>query len=215
MVDGGGGGSPEDTQPRPSNKYYKTHNCVLIIVTLQSCQSYLRALASSIPPPSALPTGTHIAIVGCGAPSLIQMYAEAAGCLHPIYTDPTRRLYDILGMTRTLSTGNHNPQYIRESLVASAAKGIMQCLKRIPQGDAFDSGDIKQVGGEFLFETVENPGQDHHDDMASETSDSRVAVTWCHRMANTKDHSEVAVIRRILQLDPVGSDQKGPSQSAE
>ncbi|KFX96744.1 hypothetical protein V490_03160, partial [Pseudogymnoascus sp. VKM F-3557] len=65
-----------------------------------NCQQYLRALSASITPDALLqlPVPTFIAVIGCGAPSLIQMYADATACPFPIYSDPTAKLYSELGM---------------------------------------------------------------------------------------------------------------------
>ena len=137
------------------------------------------------------------------------MYKEATACQYPIYTDPSRRLYRIFGMVRTLNLGNRVPRYIRHSFMSGIIQSIIQALKRIYQGDLFKAGDIKQVGGEFLFENTSEVNQTS-DANSTETSDSnsRVNVTWCHRMANTRDHSEVEVIRRILGVDSSDSGEK-------
>jgi len=210
-----------DGKERPFKSLYTSSNAhekrrVLIIFVRHffcgNCQEYLRVLSLSLPPPSTSSARTSLAIIGCGGPSLINMYKEATGCQYPIYTDPSRRLYRIFGMVRTLNLGNR-PQYIRHSLVSGIIQGIVQAIKRVCQGDVFKAGDIKQVGGEFLFE---NTGEVNSttDDSSTKISDSngRVGVTWCHRMANTRDHSEVEAIRRILGVDSSDSGKKETTQ---
>jgi AhpC/TSA antioxidant enzyme len=139
------------------------------------------------------------------------MYAETTGCPFPIYTDPTQRLYEALGMIRTLNRGDHNPQYIHHSLLTAIARSITQGLRRLPDGDTFKSGDVKQVGGEFLFETTSDfdPGNDGE----ASKPNLKIKVTWCHRMANTRGHSEIEVLHHILRLDPIGDGQNKPLQS--
>lgn len=51
----------------------------------------------------------------------------------------------------------------------------------IRKRDVVKGGNIFQIGGEFLFEEGE--------------------VVWCHRMRNYRNHAEVDVIRRVLELD--------------
>jgi hypothetical protein len=51
----------------------------------------------------------------------------------------------------------------------------------IRKRDVIKGGNIFQIGGEFLFEEGE--------------------VVWCHRMKNYRNHAEVDVIRRVLELD--------------
>lgn len=156
----------------------------------QNCQEYLRTLCASITP-SSLPPSTSIVVIGCGSPTLIPMYIEQTACPYPIYADPTRRLYNILGMTMTLSLGKKGPDYIQHTLVAGMVKSIVQGVKRIGSGDALQAGDMRQVGGEFLFSSTSRLDE----------KKSKVEVTWCHRMKNTRDHAEVPVIHELLGLD--------------
>ncbi|KAF2026459.1 hypothetical protein EK21DRAFT_115809 [Setomelanomma holmii] len=145
-----------------------------------NCQEYLRTLSSSITPNAllALPTPTFITVIGCGKPELIPMYQAATSCHFPIYADPTRKLYDILGMTRTLNLGP-KPAYIHTNLLINSVQSIFQSLGT--GKNALKGGDFKQVGGEFLFEDGE--------------------CTWAHRMKNTRDHAEVVDLRNLLGLD--------------
>lgn len=122
--------------------------------------------------PESLPSKTSIVIIGCGSPTLIPMYIEQTSCHYPIYADPTRRLYNVLGMTRTLSLGKKDPDYIQHTLVAGAIKSIVQGVKRIGSGDALQAGDMRQVGGEFIFESTGRLDE----------KKPKVEVTWCHRM---------------------------------
>ncbi|KAF2015146.1 hypothetical protein BU24DRAFT_410819 [Aaosphaeria arxii CBS 175.79] len=147
-----------------------------------NCQEYLRSLSASITPDSllSLPTPTFITIIGCGRPSLIDMYVRETSCPFPVYADPTRRLYDHLGMTRTFDLGR-KPEYISSNLLVTSVQSIVQGIKT--GNKALQGGDFKQVGGEFLFEGGE--------------------VKWVHRMRNTRDHVEVGVVRELLGLEKV------------
>lgn len=145
-----------------------------------NCQEFLRTLSASVTPDAllALPTPTFITIVGCGRPELIPMYAQTTNCPFPIFADPTTRLYAQLGMSRTLSMGPKRPDYIKAGMVSTTVQSMVQCIK---SGKAIvQGGDIRQVGGEMLFE------------------DER--VTWVHRMKNTRDHAEIDELRRVLGL---------------
>lgn len=125
-----------------------------------NCQEYLRTLSASITPEALLrlPISTFIAVVGCGDPGLIDMYVRETGCPFPVYADPTRRLYDELGMVRTLAMGQR-PAYMRKSMLLSALSSVAQGLRQVPSGKATKAGDHRQIGGEFLFEplTVHTP----------------------------------------------------------
>ncbi|KAF1927709.1 uncharacterized protein M421DRAFT_93091 [Didymella exigua CBS 183.55] len=145
-----------------------------------NCQEYLRTLSSSMTPEDllALPTPTSITVIGCGRPELIPMYTEATGCSFPIYAEPTRKIYDHLGMTRTYDLGA-KPAYMHTSLLINSVQSIFQGLSTGRK--ALKGGDFKQVGGEFLFENGE--------------------CTWVHRMKTTRGHVEVSDIRGLLGLD--------------
>ncbi|EXJ93274.1 hypothetical protein A1O1_01666 [Capronia coronata CBS 617.96] len=156
----------------------------------------------SHPPPSVI-------IVGPGLPSLIRSYTDLTQCPFPVYADPSTRLYDILGMHRTLSLGNKAPEYIQRSLLSSAVKSAWQVVKRVWSGDAMGGGNWEVNGGEFLFArhdggrvcTTHDPPKS---DLPSRRSNRRTGwasgsaihglgweVSWCHRMLNSRDHTEL------------------------
>ncbi|GKT60548.1 peroxiredoxin family protein [Colletotrichum tofieldiae] len=195
-----------------------------------NCQEFLRTLSESVTPDAllGLPMSTFIAVVGCGNPGLIDMYLQETGCPFPVYTDPTRRLFDNLGMTRTLALGTR-PAYMRKSMLKSVADSVFQGLKQVKAGLATKSGDHWQVGGEFLFEPVElvtevstpyaerqieeamnskknsfdnQEGIDGEGDNNFEPEEKR--VTWCHRMRSTRDHAEIPELMEVLGLTGTG-----------
>ncbi|KAF2452952.1 hypothetical protein BDY21DRAFT_259339, partial [Lineolata rhizophorae] len=143
-----------------------------------NCQEYVRTLCASITPADLLrlPTPTFLTIVGCGAPSLISMYASATSCPFPIYTDPRAQLYSVLRMGRTLDLGPRKPDYVQTSMAGVVVSSLVQSLRM--GRDALKGGDIKQVGGEVFVEGGR--------------------PTWIWRMRNTRDHAEVPVLRRVL-----------------
>ncbi|KAL9019998.1 MAG: hypothetical protein Q9185_002737 [Variospora sp. 1 TL-2023] len=146
-----------------------------------NCQEYLRSVSTSITPDGlkSLPTRTKVIVIGCGQPNLITMCARETGCPYPIYADPSKNLYAQLGMIRTLDLGPRSPQYMQYSLPSAMVRSVYQNLKA--GRSAFRGGNYWQVGGEFLLE------------------DGR--ASWCHRMRNTRDHTEIPETRRQLGLD--------------
>lgn len=204
---------------------------MLTYLSAKNCQEFLRSLSESITPDAllGLPMSTFIAVVGCGNPGLIEMYLQETGCQFPVYTDPTRRLFENLGMTRTLALGTR-PAYMRKSMIKTAAESVFQGLKQVKAGLATKAGDHRQVGGEFLFEPVElvspsgtpfaerqieqafeNAKRDDEnkegidgegDDEGYEPEEKK--VTWCHRMRSTRDHAEIPELMEVLGLTGSG-----------
>lgn len=119
----------------------------------------------------------QIIIIGCGQPTLIERYCQETHCPFAIFADPTQKLYQALGMIRTLKLGEHKPDYIKTSLLVNVAKSA---FSQLTAGSAmFNGGDIYQVGGEFL---INQQGK----------------ILWSHKMQNTRDHTEVNELCRLL-----------------
>lgn len=191
----------------------------------QQCQEYLQIVCENVKPDTLLdlPVSTFVVVIGCGDPGLIDQYREITQCPFPMYVDPNRALYQELGMTQTWNTGP-KPAYQRMSFMSSVVKGLTQGLKLIPSGMATKSGHKSQVGGEFLFEPPElwtplntpRDGTEAESGGGFESFESRVGhgdaepsreekkVTWCHRMRNTRDHTEIPELMEVLGLDGHG-----------
>lgn len=149
-------------------------------------------------------------VIGCGDPGLIDMYAEASNCPYPIFTDPQRSLFKALGMTQTLELGEQ-PAYMRTNMITSSLRSVWQGIKQIPRGLVFKSGEMRQVGGEFLFEPLdvttpiaEQPAPTINGEAAEEQQGEAKHVTWAHRMRTTRDHAEIPELMEVLGLDGQG-----------
>ncbi|SPJ85672.1 uncharacterized protein FTOL_11454 [Fusarium torulosum] len=185
-----------------------------------NCQEFLRSLSEAVTPEALLrlPVSTFIAVIGCGDPALIDMYVNETGCRFPVYTDPTRSIFDALGMSKTLQMGT-KPAYMRRSMMHSIVGSIVQGVKQIPTGNVLKMGDQRQVGGEFLFEPQDilTPVSTPRNEIAQPISafdeaeekgaeqdghgNEEKRVTWCHRMKTTRDHAEIPELIEVLGLD--------------
>ncbi|KAI1429163.1 AhpC/TSA antioxidant enzyme-domain-containing protein [Xylaria sp. FL1777] len=221
----------------PFKSLYSGHNVarrILVIFVRHffcgNCQEYLRTLSTSITPEAllALPVSTFIVVVGCGAHELIDTYVKETGCAFPVYADPTRRLYQELGMARTFSMGPR-PAYLQDKTVAhTVVSGIVQGLRQVKTGLVTKMGDQRQVGGEFLFEPASGlletpisspaPIAGDNDNTNADAGAGANAppveekcVTWCHRMRTTRDHAEIPELMEILGLHGAGE----PSRDAK
>lgn len=155
-----------------------------------ACQAYLQALSAAITKEDyfGIPIPTSIFVIGCGAPDLIPQYKKFTGCPFPIFADPSRQLFKKLGMAVNLNIGTKRPEYMAEISAPAWALGQVTTLRKSlkdPEGirkrDIIRGGNPMQIGGEFLFDMGE--------------------VVWCHRMRNYRNHAEVAVLRKLLELD--------------
>ena len=167
-----------------------------------------------------------IVIIGPGMPTLITTYIRITQCAFPVYCDPTTLLYDMLGMHRTLSLGHKPPAYIQHSLFSGAVKSALQIVRRVGNGDATGGGDWNINGGEFLFvqprvqvtgSKSRSPSRSAGGSAASATRASPSSsvssssststlgweVTWCHRMQNSRDHTELHQLHYNTCFSPV------------
>jgi hypothetical protein len=156
------------------------------------------------------------------------MWQAQTSCPFPCYADPTKKLYDELGMLKTLNLGQR-PDYQRQGLVSLMTGAFVQSLKMIKSGRVFQGGGYQQVGGEFMFEPIDGatpintPLGDYGEEKklgASGSTNGDVGrggyieekrITWCHRMRTTRDHAEIPELREVLGLDGLGApggDQK-------
>jgi hypothetical protein len=116
-------------------------------------------------------------------------------------------------MTKTLSLGNKDPDYIQHTLVSGMVKSIAQGLKRIGSGDVMQAGDFRQVGGEFLFE-VAGGGTGFSKAKSGNKALNTLEVTWCHRMKNTRDHAELPVLKKMLGLEQADGEERRRSETS-
>ncbi|PYH42904.1 peroxiredoxin-like family protein [Aspergillus saccharolyticus JOP 1030-1] len=152
-----------------------------------SCKEYIRTLSQTLTPDylAGLTPPTGIVIIGCGDPGLIDTYLAETGCVFPLYADPERKLYAELGLGLSLAMGE-KPGYIQRSMGRVVAESVWANLRQMTRGLGWKGGDQRQNGGEFLFQ-------------ATEGSQGKGEVVWCHRMRNTRDHTEVDVLRGMLE----------------
>ncbi|KAF0317489.1 hypothetical protein GQ607_015241 [Colletotrichum asianum] len=158
-----------------------------------ACQSYIELLSSTATPAllSTLPMATTFVIIGNGEPALINEYAEKTKCRFPIFTDPTGRLFDVLEMAKTTAVGART-RYSPERWLWLFADGLSNIVTQFSK--LLLAGNPMRVGGEFVFE----PGE------------AGKVLTWCHRMRNHRDHTEVDELFTVLGIQTPGDD--GPSE---
>lgn len=154
----------------------------MLIDLIQACQAYLKALTRSIDPQTyfTMSVPTSIVIIGCGSPDLIRHYKAVTGTVFPVFAEPTRKLFKGLGMGWTLDIGKR-PDYMKDISPPAWLAGQIVQVSKVKGRNKFKGGNLLQVGGEFLFSDEE--------------------VIWCHRMKDYRNHTEMDVLRRVLEID--------------
>lgn len=108
-------------------------------------------------------------------------------------------------MQRSLSLGRKGPDYIQHTLAAGMMKSIVQGVRRIGAGDVMKAGDMRQNGGEFVLEVSGADQRSNNVEIAGETKGNRglgnVQVMFCHRMQNSRDHTEIPQLARLLGVN--------------
>ena len=97
---------------------------------------------------------------------------------YPIFSDPSTKLHQKLGMTSNLNTGDKQPNYVKKGAVAGMVEGIKNAAKSGTA--ALSGGHPAQNGGEMLIANGE--------------------LVWFKRMRHTQDHAEVSELREVLGL---------------
>ncbi|SCZ98714.1 BZ3500_MvSof-1268-A1-R1_Chr3-1g05570 [Microbotryum saponariae] len=148
------------------------------------CQDFLSFLTSKVKPDLLQSHNTKLIIIGCGEFGLLDGYKALIDSPYDIYADPDLSVYTPLGMTRrTLDQGkfgaNNKPEYLVRSVnvVPTAFSNIVTSIRNVfKMGKPMaNSGDIRQLGGEFVF-------------------DSQKRAVFVHRMENTRGHAKLAEI---------------------
>jgi hypothetical protein len=129
--------------------------------------------------PAALSTlpdkPAQLVVIGCGDPSRIFPYTAETSCKFPVFTDPTCRLYEKLGMKKSLAS-SLKPVYMKHSLFGLIISSIRQMIWS--GFGAFKGGNYSQIRGEQIF--------------------SAGKCTWVHRMETTSDHVPAEELIRVL-----------------
>lgn len=149
-----------------------------------SCGTYLKALITQLTPQVLARARARVVVIGLGSPSMIKGYRAHFECPFPVYTDPGRKLHDVLGLAPKAS-GSYRGEYSTGTI--RAAKDMFLCAARM---QSLRAGNRQQLGGEMIFE-------------------GPLQVLTAHRMAGAADHmpvnsliDAVSAPRRVIPLRP-------------
>ncbi|KAH6910930.1 AhpC/TSA antioxidant enzyme-domain-containing protein [Coprinopsis sp. MPI-PUGE-AT-0042] len=148
-----------------------------------ACQAYVRNLAR-VPLEALQRAGATVVVVGCGEWEVLSAYRENTGFTGPMYADPSRALYQALGMThenlKTTPSDEPKPSYLAgSSRVGSLVQSVWKALahpKLIGK-----QGNHSQNGGEYVFDEGD--------------------CVYASRMRHTEDHIPVVKLMELLGVD--------------
>lgn len=143
------------------------------------CQDYMFSLSSTVDPKLLKQADVNLVVIGNGSFSMIKSYRQIFRTPFAVYTDPSMRLHNALGMMSLRKAGPKSPtkrgSYVRHGKVNGLAMVVANALRTgMPIWEK--GGDPSQLGGEFVF----GPG---------------LTATFAHRMPNAGCH---APILRVL-----------------
>ncbi|KAK2462460.1 hypothetical protein APHAL10511_005430 [Amanita phalloides] len=146
-----------------------------------ACQGYVSKLAE-IPQSALDAANVKLTVVGCGEWVAIETYSELSKFSGPIFADPSRKLYHVLGMAESLSrtpAGQERRSYLSNP-ISTAIKGAWKALQHASL--IGKQGNISQNGGEFIF----GPGK---------------TCTFASRMQHSEDHVEVNMLMEAARVN--------------
>ncbi|WVF66458.1 hypothetical protein IAT40_001198 [Kwoniella sp. CBS 6097] len=143
------------------------------------CQDYALASLGICDPVALEKAGIRVVVISNGSWKILKAYKKLFNIPFPIYVDGTRRLYQLLGMTKM--TNDFGPMfkgraaYHQRPVPTQLLHGLGNAFFRMPLANP---GTLTQLGGEFIL----TPGWN---------------CEFAHRMTNTSDHMEAPDILRL------------------
>jgi hypothetical protein len=136
------------------------------------------SMSNTVSPTVLKRAGVDLVVISNGSYNMIQSYRKIFRAPFAVYTDPTHRVFNALGMTyRTVDPGPRAERgaYIKHGVVRGITMVVSNAVK-VKMSIWENGGDVEQLGGEFVL----GPG---------------LKCTFAHRMVNTQSHTP---IHRVL-----------------
>ncbi|KAJ7772599.1 AhpC/TSA antioxidant enzyme-domain-containing protein [Mycena maculata] len=146
----------------------KTIVCFIRHFLCPLCQDYMFSISQNVSPEVLRGAGIELVIISNGSYEMIKSYRRIFRTPFALYTDPTHKVYNALGMTLQSLDEGPRGNYVRHGLIS----GIGMVVKNAVKGGMpvwKDGGDISQLGGEFIL-------------------GPEMTCSWVHRMRYTRSH---------------------------
>ncbi|KAG2141163.1 uncharacterized protein EDB93DRAFT_640310 [Suillus bovinus] len=138
------------------------------------CQDYMFSITNTVDPQVLKQSGVNLVIISNGSYNMIKSYRQIFRTPFAVYTDPSSRIYGILGMTMKSVESKAEPRrsgYVRHSRAGGIAMVIANVL-RVGMPVWEKAGDPTQLGGEFVL----GPG---------------MTASYAHRMRSRSSHAPI------------------------
>lgn len=111
----------------------------------------MQSIVREANPEALARAGVRLIIIGNGSPSMAKAYRrDVFRCPYALYTDPSLRLYNALGMNlKTFDAGAEEEK--GDYIVHGPMGGVGMVLKNAMKMPIGKAGDMKQLGGEFVM----------------------------------------------------------------
>ncbi|KAJ7072088.1 AhpC/TSA antioxidant enzyme-domain-containing protein, partial [Mycena amicta] len=159
----------------------KTIVCFIRHFWCPLCQDFMASISQNVSPQVLQSAGVDLVIISNGSFEMIKAYRRIFRTPYEVYTDPTHKVYNALGMTIQSLEKGPKGTYVRHGtlggigmVVANAAKVGMPVWKA--------GGEISQLGGEFVL----GPG---------------LSCSWAHRMRYTRNHVPILKVVEAAGVD--------------
>lgn len=140
-------------------------------------QDYIVRSISQLDPSTLRSHNTQVVLIAPGSYKLIKKYRKLCQCPYPIYSDSTRHLYKLMGLSDFLGDDKRYHQQ-RQNTSSQTLKSLRNGFLKLPG----DPGSARQLGGEFIF------GADN-------------VCEFAHRMTTPSDHLEASAVLRTAGVE--------------
>ncbi|KAL1411122.1 hypothetical protein Q8F55_002072 [Vanrija albida] len=196
---------PDGGDQRASLQVFPERRTVVLFIRAMlcgQCQDYVRTF-SQLDLDAIAQANVRVVIITNGPWEPLKNYRDMFALPFEIYTDPTLKLYQALGMTPKISqletvvsvfkAPKNKPAYHRTGPVTQVALGMTNAMRiGLP---LLDMGSITQMGGEFVFQ-------------------SGYRCTYAHRMPNKYTHALAPdVLRAAGVISPERDEPEGDTAS--
>lgn len=171
---------PKGVAARQGSSTTDTPKVVVIFMRHFWCplgQDYAVRSISPLDPSTLRSHNVQIVLIAPGSWKLIKKYRKLCQCPYPIYSDNTRHLYKLMGLTDFLGDDKRY-QKTQSSSSSQTLKSLRNGFLKLPG----DPGSVRQLGGEFIF----GGGN---------------ACEFAHRMTTPSDHLEASAVLRTAGVE--------------